>query len=80
MIPKDLNKYFWDVSPDTIDRTANKGYVISRLLELGDETAVKWLEESYAADDLCDAVKTSRSLSPKSRNYWTLKYHLSSHA
>ncbi len=76
MLPKHLTKFFWDVPLNAIDRTANKSYVMSRLLELGDETAVHWLEETYPQAELRQTVTTSRSLSPKSRNYWKLKYHL----
>jgi hypothetical protein len=76
MLPPNLKKFFWDTSLESIDRTENKGYVISRLLELGDEAAVAWLEATYPVDDLRETVLRSKSLSPKSRNYWKLKYHL----
>ncbi len=75
-LPKILKEFFWDVGFENIDSTANKRYVISRLLELGDEAAVEWLEKTYPNHDLRNAVKTSRSLSPKSRNYWKLKYKI----
>ena len=76
MLPQTLKKFFWDTPIESIDRTGNKEYVISRLLELGDDTAVQWLEATYAVDDLRHTVKASRSLSPKSRNYWKLKFNL----
>jgi len=80
MLPNSLTKFFWDAPLRTIDRAANKRYVISRLLELGDEAAVRWLEETYSPDELRQTIATSRSLSSKSRNYWSLKYHLPAHA
>ena len=76
MLPQTLTKFFWDAPHKTIDPTVNKGYVMSRLLELGDEAAVQWLQKTYPAGDLRQAITTSRSLSPKSRNYWKLKYNL----
>ncbi len=76
MLPHNLNKFFWDVRPETIDQKTNKKYIISRLLEWGDETAVSWLEKTYSVDELCQTITTSRSLSAKSRTYWKLKYHL----
>jgi len=80
MLPITLKKYSWDVPLETIDRTTNKSYVISRFLEMGDEAAVRWLEETYSAGELRQTITTSRSLSPKSRSYWSLKYHLIPHA
>ncbi|MFA6295070.1 MAG: hypothetical protein WC666_01445 [Candidatus Paceibacterota bacterium] len=74
MLPTPLKKFFWDAKFDTIDREANKSYIISRLLEMGDEIAVKWLEQAYSLEDLINVVKSARSLSSKSRNYWKLRY------
>jgi hypothetical protein len=76
MLPQNLKKFFWDTPLESIDRRGNKEYVISRLLELGDEPAVRWLEEVYALDELRHTVKTSRLLSPKTKNYWSLKFHV----
>lgn len=74
MLPKHLTKFFWDAPLETIDQTRNSEYVISRLLELGDDTAAKWLEQAYPANELKSVINGSRTLSPKSRNYWKLKY------
>ena len=80
MLPQTLTKYFWDAPLGSIDRNRNKSYVIARILELGDEATIQWLENSYSHDELQQAVMTNRSLSPKSRTYWKLKYNLVSHA
>jgi hypothetical protein len=76
MIPSTLKQFFWDASIESIDATLNKDYIIARILELGDETAVSWLTTNYSEADVRNVVKKSRSLSPRSRNYWKLKYHL----
>ena len=76
MLPTTLKRFFWDARFDTINQEVNKSYVISRLMELGDEVAVKWLETSYSADDLKQVVGTTKVLSPKSLNYWKLRYSL----
>jgi hypothetical protein len=76
MLPGSLKKYFWDARPETIDMKKNKDYIIARLLELGDDSAIRWLEETYSQDQLQKAIGVCRSLSPKSRSYWKLKYHL----
>ena len=76
MLPQNLKKFFWDTRLEAIDVIRNRNYVISRLLELGDENAVAWLQEAYPTKELEHTILLSRSLSPKSRNYWKLKYHL----
>jgi hypothetical protein len=76
MLPTTLKPIFWDAPFESIDRESNKGYVISRILELGDEPAVSWLRQQYTDADLQSVVKSSRSLSEKSKNYWRLKFNV----
>ncbi len=80
MIPPTLKKYFCDVRIENVDITKHREYIASRLLEFGDEPAVLWLESRYTTDELAAVVRKSRSLSPKSRNYWKLKYDIKEHA
>ena len=77
MLPSTLKRFFWDTPVESIDRDANKNYIIARILELGDEAAVEWLSQQYSKNDVRKVVKTSRGLSPKSSNYWKLKYQVS---
>jgi hypothetical protein len=76
MLPPTLKRFFWDTPFEAIDRNANKSYIISRLLELGDEAAIAWLQRHYSRDDLRRVTTTSRDLSQKSRNYWKFKFHV----
>ena len=76
MLPPTLKRFFWDTPVESIDRDANKNYIIARILELGDEAAVEWLGRQYSKKDVRKVVKTSRSLSPKSINYWKLIYRV----
>lgn len=76
MLPKTLKQFFWDTPFESIDRDANKTYVISRILELGDEAAANWMRRQYSEDELRRVIQASRTLSPKSRNYWKLKLHV----
>lgn len=80
MIPTSLKRFFWDIRIEDANIANHKDYIVSRLLEFGDERAVDWLESHYATDEIAAVVRKSRSLSPKSRNYWRLKYHLKDHA
>jgi len=72
MIPEELHKYFWDVSPEELDPARHKRYVIERLLELGDENAVRWLFGQFSRDEIREVLSRSRQISAKSRSYWEL--------
>ncbi|MDP2914490.1 MAG: hypothetical protein Q8O91_03450 [Candidatus Aminicenantes bacterium] len=73
MIAKELGRFFWDVDPGSLDPSRHKTYIIERLLELGDETAVRWLFGTYHKKDIIAVLRASRSLSPKSRNFWRIR-------
>ena len=73
MLPYAVQKYYWDVPLESIDLNAHRRYVITRLLELGDEVAIAWLLCQYSGTEIKSVIETSRELSPKSRNYWRLK-------
>lgn len=74
MLPVNLKRFFWDADFNAISPESNKSYIIARLLELGDDMAVKWLQHFYPVNILKEVAETARSLSPKSRNYWKIKY------
>lgn len=63
---------FWDVDPSTIDLHAHKRWVIERVLEYGDDAAIRWLRQTYTTRDIADVVKASRALSRKTANFWRL--------
>lgn len=74
MIPRHLRALFWDVNVDTFIPTAYPDYTIARILELGDEDAVKWLKEAFSEPDIKRVIATERRLSRKSANFWALIY------
>jgi hypothetical protein len=43
-----------------------------RMLELGDDKAVKWLFSTYSRAEIKEVLATSRRISRKSANYWSL--------
>jgi len=63
---------FWDIEPDRLDLQRNKEYVIERILELGDERAVRWLFSKYPRSEIIKVLASSRRISRKSANYWSL--------
>ena len=72
MIPQNLKRYFWDTDFNSLNIEKHKKYIIERILELGDDEAVKWLKDIFKKDEIINALKTSRRISRKSLNFWTL--------
>ncbi len=74
MIPRHLHPLFWDVNLDNFDPVLHSDYTIARVLELGDENAVKWMKETFSEADIRRVIATERRLSKKSANFWALVY------
>lgn len=73
MLSREIWRFFWDVDPARLDPKRHKAYIVERLLEFGDEKAVRWLFEEYTRDDVAAVLVSSRALSLKSRNFWRLR-------
>ncbi len=74
MVPSRLYPLFWDVNPDSFDPADYPEYTISRILELGDEPAVKWRKQTFTEAAIRRVITTDPALSRKSANYWALLY------
>ena len=74
-IPLTLYRYFWDCDPRLLDITQHERSILDRLLERGDLESVRWMLKTYDHSRIADVVRVSRSLSPKSRNFWELYLH-----
>lgn len=74
MIPRHLHPLFWDVNLDNFNPAAYPDYTIARVLELGDENAVKWMKATFPEADVRRVIATERRLSRKSANFWALVY------
>ncbi|HLD38456.1 MAG: hypothetical protein A3D75_01590 [Candidatus Levybacteria bacterium RIFCSPHIGHO2_02_FULL_37_18] len=72
MIPQNFKKYFWDTDFNSLNIEKHKKYIIERILELGDDEAVKWLNNVFKKDEIINTLKTSRTISRKSLNFWNL--------
>lgn len=70
--PSFLKKYFWEIDFEKLDAEEKGRYVIARLLERGDEEALRWMFQTYPKSIVKDVLKKTRALSPKSANYWAL--------
>lgn len=74
MIPRYLRSLFWDVDCETFDPTSFPDYTIARILEYGDEDAVKWLRQTFTEGVIKRVIASERRLSPRSANFWALSY------
>ncbi len=71
-LPTSLKPFFWDVDFDTFSLGDFSHFIISRLMEHGDEAALRFLLQTYAAEELLETLKVSRSISRRSRKFWAL--------
>jgi uncharacterized protein DUF6922 len=74
MIPQGLRYLFWDVNLDTFSPVAYPEYTIFRVLELGDERAVRWMKETFREDEIKRIISTEHRLTRKSANFWASVY------
>jgi len=78
MIPSELHPLFWDIDLASFQPEANPDYTISRILELGDDTAVNWLRQTFPDAEIRRVLSTERRLSEKSAIFWALIYGIPS--
>jgi hypothetical protein len=72
-LPRRLYSFFWEVNPKQVDLRRHAEYVIERLLEHGDLSAIRWLLKTYSERQIVRVVKRSRQLSRKTANFWRLR-------
>lgn len=72
MLPKFLRRYFWDVDFREIAMEQHKFYIIKRILEFGDEKAIRWMIKNFALQEIKDALCNFRDYSLKTANFWAL--------
>ena len=63
---------FWDTNPKNIDVKKNAQYIIERILDFGNDKEVNWLYHFYDTSLLKNTVAKSRSLTPETKNLWTM--------
>ncbi len=70
--PQFLKPHFWDVDCTRLDCSKHARFIIDRLLECGDETALAWLMRQYPRSRIVQTLKKSRQLTPPSAGFWSL--------
>ncbi len=76
VLPNFLRPFFWDVTPATLDVREYWFFVLERLLELGDDQAIRWVLTNFTDDEIIAVLRQSARISPRTANWWALKYGL----
>jgi hypothetical protein len=74
--PGYLKKYFWEVDFKQLSLAKFRRYSLERLMEYGDEKAVRWLRNHFSSDEIKEVLIRVRGLSPRSANFWRLVVRL----
>lgn len=71
-IPYSLKPFFWDTALAQINPIKNKRYIIERILDFGDEHAVRWLFSCFSAAEIKKVLDSSPRISAKSKDFWCI--------
>lgn len=69
-LPTSLKKYFWDVEFEKIDFESRRIFILKRILEYGDEDAVRWMWKNFKKRDIKNALSNFRGYTLKTANFW----------
>ena len=69
-LPEFLRQYFWDVEFNNIDRERSANSIIHRLLDRGDDRAIRWMFKTYSKRLISEVVIKRRGFSAKTANFW----------
>lgn len=72
-LPNFLKSFFWDTDFSNLSEKDNQQFIITRLLEKGDDRAISWLVKQYPPTIIKKAL-TSKTISPKTKSFWLLRY------
>ncbi|KKU87949.1 MAG: hypothetical protein UY17_C0005G0003 [Candidatus Beckwithbacteria bacterium GW2011_GWC2_47_9] len=75
-LPKKFYKFFWDTPLEQLNLDTHRRYVAERLLENGNVESVVWLKKTFGKDFIIGIVKTSRSISRKTANFFHNIYNI----
>jgi hypothetical protein len=71
-LPPFLKRFFWEVNFGDISLPRHETYVIERLLEYGNDDAIRWVKKTFPSETIAMVVRKSRVLSRNTANLWSL--------
>jgi hypothetical protein len=77
-LPAFLHGYFWEYPAGRVRPDADGEIVMLRLMESGDQDAIRWLRAEYGDPSLAEFMtrRRARGLSEKRIRYWALLLRL----
>jgi hypothetical protein len=73
-LPSFLSRFFWEVDFDNIRLPSRETYVIERLLEYGDDDAIRWVKKTFTPKAIATVVRKSSVISRRTANLWALVF------
>lgn len=70
-LPEFLRKYFWEVDLDNMTLEEAPTFILKRVLDRGNTTALRWLLKNYSGKQIQNVILNSRDLSQITANFWT---------
>lgn len=71
-LPTTAEKYFWDCDVNDLSMREHDQFIIERILNFGDDEAVRWLLNHTNRAQIKNVLHNSRNLSEKTRNFWNI--------
>jgi hypothetical protein len=75
-LPNYLHPFFWDVDFRKLSIEGSSYFIISRLMEHGDESSMGFLLKTYSQKEMIHVLKNSRSLSRRTKGFWKVFFNL----
>jgi hypothetical protein len=75
-VPGRFSTIFWDTALNNIDLKSHGQYIMEKVLEFGDLDAFNWLRDVYPGWRIKETLLLSRSISEKSRNFWSIWFEV----
>lgn len=76
LIPKRIQRLFWDTDKKAVDLQAHRFYVIHRIMDYGDPEDVRWMLAAYSPAEIVEVLKKRRGLSRKSGFFWGHRFQV----
>ena len=71
-LPEFLRPLFWEVDFDQLRVRGHERYIIERVLEYGDDQAIRGLYHTFGPYAIADVVRRSRKISRNTATLWAL--------
>jgi hypothetical protein len=71
-LPPFVSCLFREIDEKNVDLAKNRGFIVERVLENGDDKSVEWCVKTFGRETIADAIEESTFVSPQTANLWAL--------